>query len=384
MRYLYRPFLAFLLALGLAASAAGTELPEQVVVEDRNGSQRLIKTFVVSPQTDPDSLREDPFLYEGRNYTWAYTTKEEHTALDVKSVTETVTVETQDDDLASILMELDSVLPYDQDGYTGELILDHTTLDIQAAGHEERYGTLTDIQVFSDLPGNDAGQIPASTERDGATLPLVHVEWQEEAPSEEAPAVPRYQAVAIYAATTSYSGATGYLTTAQYSGQVTNSGVDSVTYTVVYTGQPAEPAAEPGVPFSFSLLPVPSIVLASVPLAAALMSLVLVCLRRRTNVRVYIPSGRPRDWRLIARFRTDAAHPSIDLRTVEPCPDGMVAVELRPRLARRLANQTFTVRWTQGEHRYTVRGGRAGDWHTFRIDQEDDPAHETHDPPQKS
>ena len=294
MRYLYRPFLAFLLALGLAASAAGAELPEQVVVEDRNGSQRLIKTFVVSPQTDPDSLREDPFLYEGRNYTWAYTTKEEHTALDVKSVTETVTVETQEDDLASILMELDSVLPYDQDGYTGELILDHTTLDIQAAGHEERYGTLTDIQVFSDLPGNDADQIPASTERDGATLPLVHVEWQEEAPSEEAPAVPRYQAVAIYAATTSYSGATGYLTTAQYSGQVTNSGVDSVTYTVVYTGQSAEPAAEPGVPFSFSLLPVPSLVLAAVPLAAALMSLVLVCLRRRTNVRVYVPSGRPR------------------------------------------------------------------------------------------
>lgn len=55
--------------------------------------------------------------------------------MDTKTVTETVTVETAKNDLSQILGQLAPSIAYDQDGYTGELALDHTTLVTEAAGY---------------------------------------------------------------------------------------------------------------------------------------------------------------------------------------------------------------------------------------------------------
>ena len=127
MKHIRHLALCLLLALSLMTSAFAAEVPEELVVENLNGQQRLVKTYVLSPEVDPDTLKEPPFDYDGFTYTWAYTTKEEQPFLDARAVTETVTVETSSDDLTDILAALAPSIPYDDGEYVGELDLDHTT-----------------------------------------------------------------------------------------------------------------------------------------------------------------------------------------------------------------------------------------------------------------
>lgn len=69
--------LGLLLILSLPTSAFAAEVPEDFVIENLNGQQRLVKTYVLPPDVDPASLQEQSIDYDGYHYTWAYTTKEE-------------------------------------------------------------------------------------------------------------------------------------------------------------------------------------------------------------------------------------------------------------------------------------------------------------------
>ncbi len=86
MKHIRHLALSVLLALSLMTSALAAEVPVSLVVENLNGQQRIVKTYELPPGTDPETLKEPSFDYDGFTYTWAYTTKEEHTFLDRKSV----------------------------------------------------------------------------------------------------------------------------------------------------------------------------------------------------------------------------------------------------------------------------------------------------------
>ena len=293
MKRLRHAALGLILILSLTTSAFAAEVPENLVVENLNGQQRMVKTYILAPDADPDSLKEPSFDYDGFHYTWAYTTKEEQPYLETKTVTETVTVETAKKDLTQILAELAPSIPYDKDGYTGELALDHTTLVTEAAGYTTKYSTVTDTKVIANLDRNDMSYVPATTTKDGKTLSLVDVEWQVTGTDlvGEALVPSRYQAVATYSASSSYSVATGYVTTAEYSGEVTAEGIESVTYTVVYTGTEIVPVEEDQTGAGFSLpLGVALPILGGILLVLLLGVLAFLLLKHRKNVYLYILS----------------------------------------------------------------------------------------------
>ena len=74
---LLRQIALFLLLVTIAMSSAlAAEVPEDMIVENLNGQQRIVKTYTLSPEVDPDSLREENFTYDGYLYTLAYTLKE--------------------------------------------------------------------------------------------------------------------------------------------------------------------------------------------------------------------------------------------------------------------------------------------------------------------
>lgn len=99
MKSLSKLALCLLLAMSLTVSAFAAQVPDSLVAENLNGQQRLVKTYTLSPEVDPDELKEEDFSYDGYLYTWAYTTKVEHPYLESKTVTETVTVNTAKNDL---------------------------------------------------------------------------------------------------------------------------------------------------------------------------------------------------------------------------------------------------------------------------------------------
>lgn len=370
MKHIKQIVLCLLLCLSLATSALAAEVPEELVVENLNGQQRMVKTYLLPPDADPETLQEPSFEYDGFVYTWAYTTKEEHPYLETKTVTETVTVETPKKDLAQILAALSPSIAYDQDGFSGELALDHTTLSTEAAGYTTKRSTTTETKVIGNLDRNDMSYVPATTVKNGKTLSLANVEWQVTGTAlvGEALVPAQYQAVATYSASSSYQAATGYVTTAEYHGEVVSEGIESITYTVVYTGEPVAPAAEPG--FSFGALGAsPLFAIGGVMLALLAVGLGVLLFLRRKNVLVYVPGERPRDYKIIAKFRADARYPDIDLRTVEPYPSGTVAVEIKKSLAKDLVGKEFVVHCQDYDHVYTVERGDSDDWHEFSVEQ---------------
>ena len=69
MKRLRHLALGLILILWLTTSAFAAEVPENLVVENLNGQQRMVKTYVLSPEADPDTLKEPSFDYDGFHYT---------------------------------------------------------------------------------------------------------------------------------------------------------------------------------------------------------------------------------------------------------------------------------------------------------------------------
>lgn len=383
MKHIRHLALSVLLALSLMTSALAAEVPVSLVVENLNGQQRIVKTYELPPGTDPETLKEPSFDYDGFTYTWAYTTKEEHTFLETKNVSETVTVETGKKDLNAVLEQLAPSIPYDDGEFSGELALDHTTITTEAAGYTTRSGKVTATKTIGPLDRNDMSYVPATTVKNGMTLSLSNVEWQVIGTDlvGEVLAPSSYQAVATYSGKSSYKYATGYVTTAEYRGEVTASGVESITYTVVYVGtkikspepvEPNEPVRD-GIIFGNGSGNIGSILLTllGILLVAALIAGAVYLFLHRKNVYVYIPGNKPRDYKLVAKFRVEADRPEVDISGLDPYPEDIVAVEIKRSLAKKLVGQTFIVRYQAGEHAYAILQDRPGDWHEFNLNEED-------------
>ena len=239
--------LCLLLTAALTMSANALEVPTSTVVQNLNGSQQVVKTYTVSPEVDARTLIEEPFQLEGFLYTYADIVKEENLVSERQIHTETVTVETAKKNLDVILKELAPTMEYGDGTWAGTLALDHTSINTQAAGYTTGSSTVTATKTIGPLDRNDMSYVPATTVKNGVTLNLSNVEWQvigaEVVGNMTAPC--SYQAVATYTGKSYYSAATGYVTTANYVGEVTHEGVESVTYRVTYLGEEHQPESSP-------------------------------------------------------------------------------------------------------------------------------------------
>ena len=239
--------LCLLLTAALTMSASALEVPTNTVVQNLNGSQQVVKTYTVSPEVDAQTLIEEPFQLEGFLYTYADIVKEENLVSERQIHTETVTVETAKKNLDVILKELAPTMEYGDGTWAGTLALDHTSINTQAAGYTTGSSTVTATKTIGPLDRNDMSYVPATTVKNGVTLNLSSVEWQVIGTdlTGDVLAPCSYQAVATYTGKSYYSAATGYVTTANYVGEVTHEGVESVTYRVTYLGEEHQPESSP-------------------------------------------------------------------------------------------------------------------------------------------
>lgn len=231
--------LSLLLALALSVSAFAMEVPTETVIRNLNGSQQLIKAYILSPDADPQTLIEAPFELEGYTYTFADIVKEENRVADTDRHTETVTLETTTNELSDILEQMAPTMEYDDGLYTGTLALDHTSIRTEASGYTTKSRKVSTTKTIGPVDRNDMSYVPATAVKDGVTLNLSGVDWQvigtDVAGDALAPC--SYQAVASYSGKTYYQAATGYITTANYVGEITRDNVESVTYQVTYLGK---------------------------------------------------------------------------------------------------------------------------------------------------
>ena len=392
MKHLRIPLLCLLLCFALVSSAFAMDyVPDSFQAENINGIQRIVKNYTLPPDVNPGNLWEPSFAYDGYYYTWAYTTKEENAYELTKEVTETQTVETEKKDLEEILELLPNRIEYDDGEYKGWLALDHSSLVTEVSSYVMKYTSVTETKTFPGLISNDMSCIPSSTVKNGLVLPLTNVDWQVTATAlvgeDLVPSM--YQAVATYSAMGNYNAPVGYVTTASYMGTVTDAGIENIVYTVVFTGEPiqpieTEPPSPPPEEVQPTEVPVETAlpvertqrsedgfniwsILGAVPLLLFVAVLIILILRQK-NVLVYVPGDKPKEYRLVGKYRASARIPRIDIGNINPRPDGIVAVEIKQSLAKKLLGRDFTVRCGNREYTYRVRRDQPSDWHEYNIE----------------
>ena len=222
--------LAALLACSLAIPAMAADIlyPVEVTEYMEGDSSRLKKIYVLTPADDPSLIPTEDFDREGQTYTLLDITRQDQVETDTRDYTETVTLESKTKDMDAILPQLTATLEVDtEEGYTGVLTLDTASIQVEAAGYSTSTRAVTAARTYPNLSDADVSLIPKSIEDGGRTLELANVQWQE--------AGEFYTANATYTGTASSKYATGYTVTAEYSGEVSKTTNDTVTYAAVFS-----------------------------------------------------------------------------------------------------------------------------------------------------
>jgi hypothetical protein len=278
-RLVYALFLAciMLLSYGLAASAAEEGSPDLVQTETlptatatplpafqeeapkelyptdvqaviEGGTRQIIKTYTLTAGQNPAGIPRDSFIRDGWRYELTDITEKRTSETDTRIHTETVEINTETKDLNEIIKLLAPTLDYQgEDGYCGLLALDLASISCEAAGYINSSYTATAIREYPHLSNADTSLIPKAITDSGRSLTLDSVSWETQRYTnvdyEDIPE--SYRAVATYSAKASRSVVTGYITTADYTGEVNRTVMGDTVYTVYFSGSEIDPAPKP-------------------------------------------------------------------------------------------------------------------------------------------
>lgn len=220
-------------------TAAPALYPAEVSEYAEGDARRISKIYILAAEDDPADIPTVAFEREDYVYALLDLTRQDNAKTDAKLHTKPVTVDSKSKELEQILPLLPTTKEITtEDGYTGVLTLDATTIKVEAAGYGTSSRTVTATRSYPNLSDADTAFVPKTTDDSGRTLELADVQWQE--------AGGFYHATATYTGTATSKYATGYTVTASYSGEVSKTTSDTLTYTAIFGGTPisAEEMAE--------------------------------------------------------------------------------------------------------------------------------------------
>ena len=221
--------------------------PAEVRTSEENGVNRLEKIYYLTAADDPSAIPVGDFEREGRNYTLLDLLRNDQTETETKEHIEIITKDSDTKDMAEIIQTLEPELEIStEDGYTGILVLDYTTIAVEAAGYKTSSRTVSATRTYPNLSDADVSLIPKSVEENGRTLTLANVDWQEAAAdhADGYTLALRYNAVATYTGTATSKYATGYTVTAEYKGEITKTSCDTIIYTAIFSSMDAVEVSE--------------------------------------------------------------------------------------------------------------------------------------------
>ena len=287
--------------------------PAEVERKNINGTEYLVKTYILPPDGDPAVLIEEDFELDGFSFTHQTTVSEENTTIDAKLVNETRTAETEGKQLEVVLKKFPSTIAYDADGYRGSLALDTGSISTEATGYTTSTRTISTTQAYPSLMYQDPSMIPQTAIKDGVTLSLTDVSWAVTGTSLAGDSlVPtEFTATAMYTKKVSSQVATGYTSTASYTGEVRKENVTGVVHTLTYLGTlvPA-PALDPNAKSDTAPW---GRIIAGIALLLAMGGGVVVFLYVRAQQGVAIYNLIEDDYLCIGRQRLTLKQPVIDL-----------------------------------------------------------------------
>ena len=213
---------------------------------------RINKIYQLSLSDDPSGIPTENFDRNGRHYYLLDMVRKDEVGVDTQPHTETITMDSDTGDLAEVLKRLDAQMEVTtEDGHTGTLVLDHTSVKVEVKGYKTSSRSLSATRTYPSLSDADLSLIPTTITDGGKTLTLADVQWSSDGAY--------YTATAKYTGSSSSRHATGYTVSASYTGEVAKTNCEVVTYTAIFGStaieeQPSEtPEPEAEAPASLNL-----------------------------------------------------------------------------------------------------------------------------------
>ena len=213
--------------------------PSDVAELRDGGGWQIIKTYVLSANEQPEDIPREQFERSGWTFTLTDITRKETSNAETREHTETVTLDTETNELEQILASLAPTMDYrDVDGFTGILSLDVSSIKVETAGTRTTSHTMTVTREYPNLSSNDTELVPKTVTDRGKTYTLASVDWRAgNTVTIDYERIPEYYtAVAAYTATGYSTRVTGYTTTATYSGSLAKLSQGRTVYTAYFVG----------------------------------------------------------------------------------------------------------------------------------------------------
>lgn len=239
-------FIAALLCVTTSALAAdtgarSTQLYPISVEEYTEGNfdeLRIRKIYQLSLSDDPAGIPTEDFERNGHVFHLLDLIRKDEIGVDTQPHTETVTMDSSTGELSAVLKQLDAQKEFTtEDGYSGVLLLDHTSVKVEVKGYTTKTSNHSATRTYPNLSDADLSLVPKTVQDGGKTLTLANVNWSSAHQTEGEEVVTRYTATATYTGTSSSKAATGYKVTANYTGELSKTGCEVVTYTAIFGGE---------------------------------------------------------------------------------------------------------------------------------------------------
>ena len=138
---------------------------------------RINKVYQLSLSDSPSGIPTEDFERNGRHYYLLDMIRQDEVGVDTQTHTETITVDSDTGDLAQVLQRLDAQMEVaTEDGYTGTLLLDHTSVKVEVKGYKTSSRNLSATRTYPSLSDADLDLIPKTITDGGRTLTLADVQ----------------------------------------------------------------------------------------------------------------------------------------------------------------------------------------------------------------
>ncbi len=139
---------------------------------------RINKVYQLSLSDDPSGIPTGDFDRNGRHYYLLDMVRKDELGVDTQPHTETITMDSDTGDLAEVLKRLDAQMEVTtEDGHTGTLVLDHTSVKVEVKGYKTSSRSLSATRTYPSLSDADLSLIPTTITDGGKTLTLADVQW---------------------------------------------------------------------------------------------------------------------------------------------------------------------------------------------------------------
>ena len=220
-----------------SAEVTRTYYPTNIQQKTEDGVKLLLKTYEVEADASPTALIESGLTQNGVEYELRDILRNLSPDLqEKKNAEQIVTVESDSDKTKDIIALLPESMDYSENGFTGQLLLDESSINTEVESTEGYRYAVTDTREYPGLIRNDPYLIPKTVQKNGVTLSLCDVNWAPGSDYDPNPA--SYSATAAYKGFANGSKPSGYTATASYTGEVVKAVPGNATYTLVYAAKP--------------------------------------------------------------------------------------------------------------------------------------------------